>query len=67
VEPAPNPQRPPATDAERFRVTQKFMNDCAVDALGLRAFFWTLKLEKVSTCDELRQLLPEFRKAMGYA
>jgi hypothetical protein len=76
--PAPAAERPavpsapaspvlPATDAERFRATQKFMNDCAVDAMGIRAFFWTLKLEKASTCDDLRQLLPEFRKAMAKA
>src|SRR4051794_35721082 len=35
----------PPTEGERFRSAQKFMNDSAVDAMGLRAFFFTLKLE----------------------
>jgi len=65
--PATYAQQVPATDADRFRTAQKFMNDCAVDALGLRAFFWTLKLEKAATCADLTQLLPDFRKAMAKA
>ena len=55
----------PSTDGERFRVAQKFMNDSVVDALGLRAFFFTLKLEKAANCDDLRLLLPEFFKAVA--
>jgi hypothetical protein len=50
---------------ERFRAAQKFMNDTAVDALGLRAFFFTLKMERCSTCEDLIALLPEFQKAVG--
>ncbi len=50
----------PVSDAERFRSTQKFMNDTVVDAIGLRAFFFTLKLEKCYTCADLQLLLPEF-------
>ncbi len=52
------------SDPERFRLAQKFMNDNAVDALGLRAFFLTLKLEKCFNCNDLRALLPDFNKAI---
>ncbi len=55
----------PSTEAERFRAAQKFMNDTTVDALGLRAFFFTLKLEKASTCADLRLLLPDFVKGLA--
>jgi len=54
----------PPTDGERFRSAQKFMNDSAVDAMGLRAFFFTLKLEKCFTLDDLRELLPEYTKVV---
>jgi hypothetical protein len=53
------------SDPERFRAAQKFMNDSAVDALGLRAFFFTLKLEKCYTCDDLRALLPDFTRLIA--
>ena len=55
----------PSTDGERFRAAQKLMNDAVVDALGLRAFFFTLKLEKAGTCADLRRLLPDFTKAVA--
>ena len=51
-------------EPERFRLAQKFMNDNAVDALGLRAFFFTLRLEKCFSCNDLRALLPDFTKAV---
>ncbi len=54
-----------ATEGERFRAAQKFMNDSAVDALGFRAFFFTLKLEKCFTTADLRALLPEYQKALA--
>ena len=53
------------TDGDRFRSAQKFMNESAVDALGLRAFFFTLKLEKSFTCADLRALLPDYMKLIG--
>jgi hypothetical protein len=52
-------------EADRFRATLKFMNDSAVDLLGLRAFFFTLKLEKCFTTHDLLALLPEFSKAIA--
>jgi hypothetical protein len=54
----------PMTDGERFRAAQKFMNDNAVDALGIRAFFFTLKLEKCFTAADLLALMPDFSKAI---
>ena len=56
----------PAAEAELdgFRAAQKFMNDSVVDALGLRAFFFTLKLERCFTRADLAQLLPAFASAM---
>jgi hypothetical protein len=52
------------SDAERFRTAQKFMNDTVVDALGFRAFFFTLKLERCSTMADLLGLLDDYRKAV---
>lgn len=54
-----------AAHAERFRAALKFMNDSAVDLLGLRAFFFTLKLEKCYSSRDLLALLPEFTKAIA--
>ncbi len=51
-------------ETERFRMAQKLMNDSVVDALGLRAFFFTLKLERCYTCADLAALLPEYGKAV---
>ncbi len=64
--PATAPELPsaPGTDAERFRTAVKFMNDTAVDALGFRAFFFTLKLEKCGALADLRALLPEYLKVV---
>jgi hypothetical protein len=52
------------TDGERFRTAQKFMNDSAVDSLGLRAILFTLKLEKAFTVADLRALLPDYVKVI---
>ena len=48
----------------RFRMAQQFMNDTAVNALGLKAFFFTLKLEKCATVDDLRPLVDNYREAI---
>jgi predicted secreted protein len=51
-------------DPERFRVAKKFMNDTVVDALGLRSFMFTLKLEKCATLADLGALVPEYSRAL---
>jgi hypothetical protein len=56
---------PGLTEAARYLAAQKLMNDSAVDALGLRAFFFTLKLERSFNCDDLRATLPDFSRALS--
>jgi hypothetical protein len=58
-------EAPELTDAARYLAAQKLMNDSAVDVLGLRAFFFTLKLERAFTCEDLRSALPDFGKALA--
>lgn len=58
---------PAGTDAERFLRARQYMNDKVVESLGLRAFFFILKLEKCSTRGELSTLLPDFAKAITKA
>jgi hypothetical protein len=55
----------PLTDAARYLAAQKLMNDSAVDALGFRAFFFTLKLERSFNCEDLRATFPDFSKALS--
>lgn len=52
---------------DRFTAARKLMNDTAVDELGLRAFLFTLKLERCSTADDLRALLPGFAQSLSKA
>lgn len=57
----------PATSREaatRFRRAQRFMNDTAVDAIGVRSFFFTLKLERCNTTTELAELLDDYKKVI---
>ena len=65
-EAATQPEATP-TDAERFQLAQKYMIECAVDAMGLLSFFFTLKLEKCFTTNDLRALLPELVKSVTKA
>lgn len=58
---------PPLGEYERFAAAKRFLNDTAVDALGLRAFFFTLKLEKCNTRSDLAALLPDYVKAITKA
>jgi hypothetical protein len=54
----------PASAVDRYAAARKLMNTTAVDALGLRAFLFTLKLEKCTTPKDLSLLLPEFTQAL---
>jgi hypothetical protein len=56
--------RPEASEVERFRAAQKFMNDTVVDALGFRAFLFTLKLEKCFSRADLSALIDDYAKAI---
>jgi len=48
----------------QFRVAKAFMNETIVDALGIRAFMFTLKLEKCATASDLATLLPDYAQAL---
>jgi hypothetical protein len=67
--PAAATSRPaPAGDEySRFRVAKDFMNVTIVDALGIRSFFFTLKLERAGTLADLRALAPAYREAIAKA
>jgi hypothetical protein len=49
----------------RFRTAKVFINETIVDALGVRAFLFTLKLERCSTRADLAKLLPDYAKAIA--
>jgi hypothetical protein len=49
----------------RFRRAQAFINETIVDAMGVRAFMFTLKLERCVTRAELAALLPEYEKGIA--
>jgi len=53
------------SELKRYRVAKAFMNDAVVDSLGVRAFFFTLKLERCSTRAELTAILNDFATALG--
>jgi hypothetical protein len=48
----------------RFRKAQAFMNETIVNALGIRAFMFTLKLEHCSTRADLTAVVPDYVKAL---
>lgn len=50
-----------------FRMAQQFMNDTAVNALGIKAFFFTLKMEKCATVADLRGMVEAYRAAIAKA
>jgi len=47
-----------------FRVAKAFMNETIVDALGIRAFGFTLRLERCATADDLIALMPAYTEAL---
>jgi hypothetical protein len=51
-------------ELERFRVAKAFMNDTIVDALGIRAFVFTLRLERCATREDLAGLLTDYATAL---
>ena len=48
----------------RFRAAKDFMNITVVDALGIRSFFFTLKLERAGNLADLRELVDGYRDAI---
>ena len=52
---------------ERYRAAQQFMNDTVVNAVGIKAFFFTLKLEKCSTVHDLQALSGAYHELIAKA
>jgi hypothetical protein len=57
----------PADEFERFRAAKQFMNDTIVDALGIKSFFFTMKLERAAVLADLRDLAGPYREAIAKA
>ena len=65
---AATPATAPARDEfARFRAAKDFMNTTVVDALGIKSFFFTLKLERAATLADLRELAGPYRDALAKA
>lgn len=54
----------PTDEFARFRKAQAFMNETIVNALGIRSFMFTLKLEHCATRADLAAIEPEYIKAL---
>ena len=66
--PSPAAATPAGSDeVARFVAAQRFMNDTVVDALGIRSFFFSMKIEKCASRAELAQLLDEYAQAITKA
>ncbi len=66
--PAPAPAAAPAAGLpDRLRVARQYINDTIVDAVGVRAVFFTLKVERCYSADDLEGLLPEFERLLSKA
>lgn len=61
---APVPSESTEDQLAQFRLAKAFMNDTIVDALGIRAFTFTLRLERCATVADLQQLLPDYTTAL---
>ena len=58
----------PAVDEyTRFRAAKEFMNVGVVNALGLKSFFFTLKLERAGNVADLRELVEAYKAAIAKA
>jgi len=52
----------PQDEFARFTAARRFMNDTVVDAMGIRSFLFTLKIEKCGTRAELSFLLDDYTR-----
>ena len=53
-----------AGELGQFRAAKSFMNETVVNALGIRAFMFTLRLERCVTRADLGALMPDYQKAL---
>jgi hypothetical protein len=54
----------PMPPFERFRAASGLIREVAKDVLGLKSFFFMLKVEKCATLADLEMLVPEFIQAL---
>ena len=59
-----SPTRVSDDELARFRKAQAFMNETIVNALGIRSFMFTLKLEHCSTRADLAAIVPDYAQAL---
>ncbi len=59
---------PPALDEyAKFRLAKNIMNNAVVNSLGIKGFFFTLKLERAANVADLRGLVKPFQEAITKA
>lgn len=69
--PTPAPTQPQSAGSMSMHavppigLVRQFMNESTVAALGLRAFMFTLKLERANSKAELSDLIPEYQRLLG--
>lgn len=51
-------------ELNQFRAAKSFMNETVVNALGIRAFMFTLRLERCANRTDLGALMPDYHKAL---
>lgn len=63
---SPTPESAPTGRDEftRFREAKHFMNTTVVDALGIKSFFFTMKLERAGVTADLVELLGAYEEAI---
>jgi hypothetical protein len=64
VEPA-NAAHHATGDYARFRAAKDFMNATIVDAMGLKSFFFTMKLEQAANLHDLREMRDAYDAAIA--
>ena len=60
-------EEPAPADGTAFPALRRLMNESVHTTLGLKGFFFTLKIEKSSNLEDLRELLPEYEALMKKA
>lgn len=64
---APAAPAGPTDEFAKFRTAKDLMNVTIVDALGLKSFFFTLKLERAGNCADLRELMDAYSQQITKA
>ena len=57
----------PRDEFTRFREAKQFMNTTIVDALGIKSFFFTMKLERAGVTADLAELAEPYEQAIAKA